>query len=367
MAGMGDVPHGPAGAGPAVPARLSQVLTAFIIECDNEFEHRMPHRTTRHGSAGDLRRPPWLVSMAMWANCLRYVPPGGIAAGELARQARLAGHSMGLVLTRMSRWWGYLTVAPGAAASRVVAPTRAGRQAQEIWAPLPGEIEDRWRKRFGAGPVEGLAAVLARVIGAQDTLLPDFLPVGQAAPAAGRPLSGGLSGLALPELLSKVLLAGALDFEGASDLALGVYTDRGAARLEISANVLRALDDGGTRVRDLPAATGVAQMAIGNWLGSLEEHRYLTVGADPGGGRFKVARLTPRGQAAREAYRRWAAADGSFPGAPALRAALAALDDELLLSGTVPYPDGWRAQVRRPATLPHYPVISMRGGFPDGS
>jgi DNA-binding MarR family transcriptional regulator len=369
MAGMGDVPHGPAGAGPAVPARLSQVLTAFIIECDNEFEHRMPHRTTRHGSAGDLRHPPWLVSMAMWANCLRFVPPGGIAAGELARQARLTGHSMGLVLTRMSRWWGYLTVTPGAAASRVVAPTRAGRQAQEIWAPLPGEISDRWRKRFGAGAVEGLAAALARAVGEQDMLLPDFLPVGQAEPAAGRPFSGGLapSRLTLPELLSKVLLACALDFESASDLALGVYTDRGAGRLEISANVLRVLDDGGTRVRDLPAATGVAQMAIGNWLGRLDEHRYLSVGADPGGGRFKVARLTPRGRAAREAYRRWAAADGQVPGAAALRAALGALDGELLLSGTVPYPDGWRAQVRRPAALPHYPVISPRGGFPDGS
>jgi DNA-binding MarR family transcriptional regulator len=350
--------------GLAVPAGLSQVLTAFIIECDNEFEHRMPHRTTRHGSAGDLRRPPWLVSMAMWANCLRFVPPGGIAAGELARQARVTGHSMGLVLTRMSRWWGYLTVAPGAAASRVVTPTRAGRQAQEIWAPLPGEIEDRWRRRFGAGAVEGLVAALARAVAEQDTLLPDFLPAGQAEPAAGRPVIGGLT---LPELLSKVLLTCALDFEGASDLALGVYTERGAARLEISANVLRVLDDEGTRVRDLPAATGVAQMAIGNWLGSLEEHRYLSVGADPGGGRFKVARLTPRGRAARDAYRRWAAADGFLAGAAALRAALAALDGDLLLSGTVPYPDGWRAQVRRPATLPHYPVISLRGGFPDGS
>jgi hypothetical protein len=87
----------------AVPARLSQVLTAFIIECDNEFEHRMPHRTTRFGSAGDLARPPWLVSMAMWANCLRLVPADGIAAGELARRARLERHGMDLVLTRMRR------------------------------------------------------------------------------------------------------------------------------------------------------------------------------------------------------------------------------------------------------------------------
>ena len=361
---MADGVARPAGAGLAVPARLSQVLTAFIVECDNEFEHRMPHRTTRHGSAGDLRHPPWLVSMAMWANCLRLVPAGGIAAGELARQARLTGHSMQLVLTRMSRWWGYLTVAPGAAASRVVAPTPAGRQAQEIWAPLPGEIEERWRERFGRGAVEGLRAALVPAVARLELRLPDFLPVGEARLDAGR--EDG-TGLALPSLLSKVLLALALDFERESRLALGIYTDRGAGRLEISANVLRALADDGTRVRDLPAATGVAQMAIGNWLASLEGHRYLTVGPDPAGGRFKVARLSPRGRAARDTYRRWAAAAGGLPEAAALAAALDRLDGDLLRSGTEPYPDGWRARVRRPATLPHYPVISLRGGFPDGS
>ena len=354
----------PAGAGLAVSARLSQALTAFIIECDNEFEHRMPHRTTRHGSAGDLRRPPWLVSMAMWANCLRFVPAAGITAGELARQTRLTGHSMQLVLTRMSRWWGYLTVAPGAAASRVVTPTRAGRQAQEIWAPLPGEIEERWRARFGHGAIEGLRGALVPAVAQLETLLPDFLPAGQAQLADGREAGAGL---ALPALLSKVLLTLALDFERESRLALGIYTERGAARLAISANVLRVVADGGTRVRDIPAASGVAQMAIGNWLGSLQEHRYLTVGPDPAGGRFKVARLTPRGRAARDTYLRWAAADGGQREAAAVRAALAPLDSDLLLSGTAPYPDGWRARVARPATLPHYPVISPRGGFPDGS
>jgi DNA-binding MarR family transcriptional regulator len=364
MARMGDVP---AGAALAVPARLSQVLTAFIIECDNEFEQRMPHRTTRHGSSGDLRHPPWLVSMAMWANCLRFVPPGGIAAGELARRARLARPSMDLVLTRMSQWWGYLAAPPGTAAARLVTPTRAGQQAQEIWAPLPGEIEERWRQRFGPAVIAGLRSALVPAAGRAGRL-PDFLPVGQAEPADGPAVGGpSASGLALPELLSKVLLALALDFERESGLALGVHTSRGAARLEISANVLRVLDDGETQVRDIPAASGVAQMTIGNWLGSLAEHRYLSTGADPGGGRYKVAALTPRGRAARDAYRRWAAADGGLPEAPALRAALRPLHDDLLARGTKPYPDGWRAKVARPATLPHYPVISPRGGFPDGS
>ena len=38
-----------------------------------------------------------------------------------------------------------------------------------------------------------------------------------------------------------------------------------------------------------------------------------------------------------------------------------------LLQGLEPYPDGWRASVRTPDTLPHYPMVLHRGGFPDGS
>ena len=31
-------------------ALLSQVLVAFTIECDNEFERQVPHRTSNYGS-----------------------------------------------------------------------------------------------------------------------------------------------------------------------------------------------------------------------------------------------------------------------------------------------------------------------------
>jgi hypothetical protein len=30
-------------------------------------------------------------------------------------------------------------------------------------------------------------------------------------------------------------------------------------------------------------------------------------------------------------------------------------------------PDGWRAAIRRPVTLPHYPMVLNRGGYPDGN
>jgi DNA-binding MarR family transcriptional regulator len=150
-----------------LPAQLSQALVAFTIEFDNEFEHRMPHRTTRHGSTPGMARPPFLVSMAMWVNCMRFVPDEGIPAAELARRAQVTGQSMAEVLKRMSEWWGYLVIETGPAggtkaprAARLVRPTAAGRRAQAVWAPLEHEIEDRWRARFGAAEIDRLRTAL---------------------------------------------------------------------------------------------------------------------------------------------------------------------------------------------------------------
>src|SRR6185437_14220885 len=64
-------------------ALLSQALVAFTIEFDNEAEHRLPHRTTSHGTSGpgDGAPKPWLVSLAMWENCMRYVTGEPITVG----------------------------------------------------------------------------------------------------------------------------------------------------------------------------------------------------------------------------------------------------------------------------------------------
>jgi hypothetical protein len=57
----------------------------------------------------------------------------------------------------------------------------------------------------------------------------------------------------------------------------------------------------------------------------------------------------------------------------ALRAALeplvggGAIDSSPLAAGLTPEPGNWRASVKAPATLPHYPPVLQRGGFPDGS
>ena len=53
----------------------------------------------------------------------------------------------------------------------------------------------------------------------------------------------------------------------------------------------------------------------------------------------------------------------------AVREALEQLtgDRARLAAGLEPPPGGWRASLRRPATLAHYPMVLHRGGFPDGS
>src|SRR5262245_19416036 len=109
-----------------LPTLLSQVFVAFTIELDNEFEHRMQHRTTRNGSAG-TSGAPWLVSMAMWYTCLRFLDDAGLTADELERRARTPTNLAGM------RRWGYVEESGG-----ILRPTRRGREAQEVWPPLPG-------------------------------------------------------------------------------------------------------------------------------------------------------------------------------------------------------------------------------------
>ena len=67
---MGAVPE-------PLSSQLSRTLAAFTIEADDEFEQRVPHRTTNHGTTaepGGEREAPWLVSLLMWSACVRFHP-----------------------------------------------------------------------------------------------------------------------------------------------------------------------------------------------------------------------------------------------------------------------------------------------------
>ena len=365
---------------PALPlsALLSAALVAFTIEADNEAEHRLPHRTANDGpSPGAAADAPWLTSLLMWANCLRHLPDEGITVAELRRRARTGTNHDGM------RRWRYVSYAPDPGRGKrpgpgaTVSPTAAGRRARAVWAAATEQTEARWRQRFGAAVIDDLRAALAGVVARLDPALPDCLPIlGYAlrsafepeAPTARQetPDPEDVTHLPLWALLSRPLLAFALEYERAPGPSLA-----------ISANVLRVIGPDGVRTRDIPALAGISKEAVAMAVGWLAKSGLATQGPDPGGGRFKVTRLTAAGAAARDAYADraaaietgWRARLGAGRVA-ALRAALeplAAGDPPPLFAALEPYPDNWRARVKPPRVLPHYPMTLHRGGYPDGA
>lgn len=151
-------------------ALLSAALVAFTIEADDQFEQRMPHRTTVGGRVGEGPFHPWLVSLVMWTNALRHIPPDGIAAQRLESVARTRTNLPGL------ERWGYVTVgAP--ATGQFVRLTPAGDAAAAVWAPLVAEIEAAWAERFGATAMEELRQSLLALPPALDTSLPAGMPI----------------------------------------------------------------------------------------------------------------------------------------------------------------------------------------------
>ena len=370
----------------SLSALLSQALVAFTIEFDNEAATRIPHVTTLARQAGEVGRGAWLVSLPMWANFMRFVDEEGTPLRELTEQVQLTN------LRGLLRW-GYITIAPDGADTRaepprgdwLVRPTRWGRIAQEVWRPLDAVIERRWVERFGAGAIADLRGALGVVAASFELELPHYLPVASVyrqdperwRPRAPAPVEDGLE---LSALLARVLLAFAVDYERQSRLSLA-----------LGANVLRVLDQDGLRVRDLPLAVGVSKEAVSVSLGFLARTGCAVIEPDPAAARTKRARLTARGLQAQAKHRRllaatetaWRARHGT-DALDALEGSLRALIDardergSLLALGLVPPPGSWRA--RKPylaqteamladpgAALPHHPMVSHRGGYPDGS
>ncbi len=367
-----EQPQGPL----SLSALLSQALVALTIELDNETEHRLPHRTTNYGAA-DRGDGAWLVSLAMFENCLRFVTDQPITVGELETLARTGTNLDGM------RRWGYITIDGTAKKTHKTRPgpdavlraTARGLRARQTWLPLPALVEQRWRERFGADQIAQLRRSLEAVAAQLDPGLPDYLPIlgqvlfsrGPAPALPPRPDEPDVAALPLSALLSRVLLAFALDYEAESEVSLAV-----------GANLLRVLRAEGTRLRDLPLLTGISKEAVAWALGVLLRARLAVSEPDPAASRGKVARLTPRGLHAQRLYLellatvedRWRERLGRDT-IGALRQSLEALatgtEPPALFQALEPYPDNWRASVRPPSTLPYYPMVLHRGGYPDGS
>jgi DNA-binding MarR family transcriptional regulator len=380
----------------SLPALLSQALVAYTIELDNEFERRMAHRTTDYGVSGDDKHAVWLTSFAMWANVMQYVRPAGISSGELYQRARVTKAGLRISLMGLRRW-GYVAIGEGpsddgqrrVARGWVIHPTAAGSVAQKIWQALPDEIERRWDSRFGNKICDELRSSLATVVREIDLNLPEYFPILRYglfsdALTGRKPSSESESGRSLrtvrvesgaqPErpalyaLLSKVLLAFTLDFEHESDVSLAM-----------SANLVRVLAEGDVSVRDLPRKSGVSTEAITMALGYLEKRGFVKTVAAEVSGRSAIIGLTAKGRKAQEAVtRRLGDIEAGWRdrfGAKMIERLRSALEEVVgngsaaspLFGAITPNPNGWRARVAGPATLPHQIMVLHRGGYPDGS
>ncbi len=356
---------------------LSQVLIAFTIELDNEFERRF-----REAGCGAR-----VTSLAMWSNLLRFVGDG-ITVRELVAAVGLPKAS---VLSRVGgiERWAYVSVgsstgerdgfgsARGVKDEWVVQLTPAGRRAAGLWPALPGEIEVRWRERFGAAEIDELVEALRAVDDRIDADLPEYLPIVSSTYGMGlelghqKPQQG--DDLPFVVLLAHALMAYTLDFEEGSALSL-----------PLSANVFRVLDGDGVPIRELPSLTGISKEAVAVSLTSLAKTDYVIVEGAPASKR--TIRLTPAGESLRNDHRRlharigkrWELRVGTNV-VESLRAALERiLDHPELRAGLTPFPDGWRASkpyahqtqavLADPrGRLPHCPMVLHRGGWPDGS
>jgi hypothetical protein len=353
-------------------ALLSHLLVAFTIELDNEYEHQTVHRTTRQRLAGDVHRGPWLTSYAMYVNCLQFLGEAPMPVENLEGLARAATNLDGM------RRWGYIRLSPPLGrpnskrpdGSWFIASTPLGKVARESWRLLPQLIEQRWRDRFGAEQVSGLREVLFDVNRGFDVAYPDFLPIlgyglftlgrGPRAersmpPIADAPLQADSP---LTALFSRLLCGFACDFERDSRISLA-----------ISANLLRVLDAGGIRNRDIPSRTGVSKESIAMAMGILKKANLVEIGGEGG----KPVRLNARGLAAQqsahnlltEVESRWERRFGKST-LQRLRQVLEYFAGGLQ-EGLKPYPDNWRASTPQLQTLPHFPMVLHRGGYPDGS
>src|ERR1700761_6888349 len=153
-------------------ALLSQVLVAFTLELDNEFERRM--QQAGHQGAG--------LSLVVWLNLFRFLKTGAVSVRELCQQSLANEARLKYQLGCLERWhfviltqagvepllrehrqsrrlsrdgWGS---ARGIKADWHVHLSARGVDAGLIWASLIPDIEARWTLRFTSREILALKA-----------------------------------------------------------------------------------------------------------------------------------------------------------------------------------------------------------------
>lgn len=268
---------------------ISQVLVAYSVEFDNEFELQMDRR----GFPGSR------LSLVIWARLIRFIPEDGITVDELRAQSSRAIAQVKHELGCLERW-GFIGLhdqltAEGASMSShrpavgrerrkgwgsgrairgdwTACLTGKGLTAWKVWPPLFAEIDGRWEARFGKQHIGRIRQLLE---------------------ALGQQVKGDSKwkgGLPLPGLLSQALNAFAKEFDR-----------RSIVPLWLCANAIRVLGKAPMSVADLPRLTGSSPETCGiGW----QLKPFVVVESDAKRGRGKLARLSARGLEAQRDYHR---------------------------------------------------------------
>lgn len=283
--------------------------------------------------------------LGVWSNVLRWIGKEGLDQRMLKDVAILSQRAMKVAVRNVEEQ-GWLSVekVPKVRGLKQLQLTAEGRHALDIGAARIDAVEWDWCQRFGTPRINALRSSLAAVASQLEIEFPHYLtgygpadpsltgggPVpaqpgppgipahGQEWPVVIRDPDSDIANLPLPALLSKLLAAFTIDYDGEGGM------------LSSTSQLLQYIGDEGTTL-------GLASEfdVKGNGKSLLERH--LVVVVEPGKPKDLKRRvyLTPKGKRARDAYahlvmeieQRWQARYGADH-VDRLRTALASLDSD---------------------------------------
>jgi DNA-binding MarR family transcriptional regulator len=278
-------------------ALVSQILVAFTLEIDNAFEKMM--KDTGYPGAG--------LSWSVWSQVMQFVGDG-ISLKEL--QERSASRDVHFMVGCLERW---RFIVLGRSARRVVhkrtgremrdgwgsgrgirdewivRPAQKARKAAEIWPGLFGEIEEKWKARFGKEEIARLRKSLGAMAEKLDWRRDALDDVEERLQFPSR-LASDSPERSLAILLASVLYAFAMEFRAEA-----------GTPLSWCANTIRVLGEKPIRAGEIARRTGASKemVAIGWRL-----KKFVVEERDPEAKRGTVVRLNEAGLAVKAKHAR---------------------------------------------------------------